>query len=49
MENGNFLHYFHSAKTHVIDIKLEIEIKEKETETKYSQTLVNGAKYLCYN
>ena len=41
MENGNFSHYFHSAKVQVIDIRLEIKVNEKVTKKKPTQSLIN--------
>ena len=35
-------HYFHSVKTQVIGISLEIKVNKKLTETKHSQTPING-------
>ena len=37
-----FSHYFRSAKTQVIGIRLEIKVNEKVTKTIHSQTPINS-------
>ena len=38
-----FLHYFHSAKTQLIGIRLKIKVNEKVTKTNHSQTAICSA------